>query len=368
MTSIVTGGREGAVRNEVALCLAGGGYPGALFEFGAVHALSTGLSAWRADRAPVIVGTSAGAVVGAVLAMGVDPREIRVALEGGKHPLEFRRGDFSRIPWRRHGAGGLRLLMALPRLVLRQLGQGGGDLLEDIRPLLPLGVFTNAGLVDFLERAARTVGEPRRFEDLRAPLVVTATDLDGGDRAVFGTGWDDSPPVALAVRASSAIPVYFEPVRIGRRDLIDGQIVDPLHLDLACVESTRAVIAINPLVSFRPDGSGKRVRDLGAPAVMDQSGRIAAGVKLRASQERFQREHPEVPCFFVEPGSSEVDELLRTGFNARSLTRAWELGFRCATRMLRDRGDRLAELPIEGLSTPDLDAVAREGARWGVAI
>lgn len=62
-----------------------------------------------------------------------------------------------------------------------------------------------------------------RIEDAERPLAIAATDLRSGAPVVLREG-----PVAEAVRASSALPGVFGSVRIGGRDLVDGGFVEPV--------------------------------------------------------------------------------------------------------------------------------------------
>ena len=309
-------------RLPVSLALAGGGLSGALYDFGAVCGLEAGLPNWRAVRSERIVGTSAGAVVGAILAFGMDPARVSEGFQnGGKHSLRFGRRDFYGVPWRERGA------------VLS-------------------GAFTNSGLERFIERAAAMAGCSDRFEDLKAPLLIPATDLDTGERVVFGPVGDNLPPVSRAVRASTAIPATFRPVMVGDRAFIDGQLLDPLHLDLAVGPQTRAVFAVSSLVPYRWPGRGRRVAAMRFPAILDQAARVSATVKLAPSIAAFKTQHPDVALFLIEPRAEDVAQLLTTGFRPASLRQAWQLGVEATARILRER-----KADLERLTGPvNLDA------------
>src|SRR5713101_6853878 len=82
-----------------------------------------------------------------------------------------------------------------------------------------LGLASNQRLENLIER----VFESRRFEDLRIPLAVVATDLTSGEPVVFTQG-----NLVDAIRASCAFPGLFEPVVIGTRCLADGGLVAPV--------------------------------------------------------------------------------------------------------------------------------------------
>ena len=65
----------------------------------------------------------------------------------------------------------------------------------------------------------------RPIEDLNIPCSIVATDMIHSDEVVFRTG-----SLFEAVRASISIPLFFKPVQIGKRLLIDGGILNPLPL------------------------------------------------------------------------------------------------------------------------------------------
>src|SRR5262249_53268825 len=158
---------------------------------------------------------------------------------------------------------------------------------------------------------------------------------------VFGPEGADLPSVSRAVRASSAIPATFRPVEIGGRSFIDGQLLDPLHLDLTLGPKTRAVFAGSSLVPYRWPGRGRRVSAMHFPAILDQAGRVSAIAKLTPSIATFKQRHPDVALFLVEPKPEDVAVLLTTGFQPASLKEAWNLGMEAANRMLADHKTEL---------------------------
>ena len=82
-----------------------------------------------------------------------------------------------------------------------------------------LGLASNHRLADLIER----VFQSRRFEDLRIPMAVVATNLNTGEPVVFTEGNMVDP-----IRASCAFPGIFEPVEIGTRWLVDGGLTAPV--------------------------------------------------------------------------------------------------------------------------------------------
>jgi NTE family protein len=77
-----------------------------------------------------------------------------------------------------------------------------------------MGLAASAPMAEFLGRLLKV----RRFEEMRLPLAVVATDLASGRPVVFR----DKGDVTLPVRASCSYPGLFQPVRCGDRYLVDG--------------------------------------------------------------------------------------------------------------------------------------------------
>lgn len=87
----------------------------------------------------------------------------------------------------------------------------------------------------------------RNLQQLRKPLAVVATRLEDGHRTVFTRG-----NVGQAVRASSSIPGVFEPVAISGKTYVDGGVVSPVPVDAARQLGAEVVIAVD--ISSRASG------------------------------------------------------------------------------------------------------------------
>lgn len=102
--------------------------------------------------------------------------------------------------------------------------------------------YPGRGLIrgDALARFARqhTGGLP--IEKLKLPLGIVATDLASGTGVLFQRG-----DTGTAVRASSAVPAVFQPVRIGEREYVDGGLVAPVPVRYARQMGAALVIAVD---------------------------------------------------------------------------------------------------------------------------
>lgn len=111
--------------------------------------------------------------------------------------------------------------------------------------------FPGRGLFrgEALARFVREHTGARAIEQMRLPLGIVATDLDSGQPILFQRG-----DAGTAVRASSAVPAVFQPVRIGAREYVDGGLVSPVPVRFARQMGAELVIAVD--ISQAPDGGG----------------------------------------------------------------------------------------------------------------
>ncbi|MBP7665569.1 MAG: patatin-like phospholipase family protein [Burkholderiaceae bacterium] len=110
--------------------------------------------------------------------------------------------------------------------------------------------FPGRGLIrgEALARYVREQTGGKLIEQLPLPLGIVATDLDNGQAVLFRRG-----DVGAAVRASSAVPAIFQPVKIGTREYVDGGLVSPVPVRFARQMGADLVIAVD--ISSPPDGN-----------------------------------------------------------------------------------------------------------------
>lgn len=117
--------------------------------------------------------------------------------------------------------------------------------------------FPGRGVIrgEALARWVREQTKGRLIEQMPLPLGIVAADLDSGQPIVFRRG-----DPGTAVRASSAVPAVFQPVRIGEREYVDGGLVAPVPVRFAREMGAELVIAVD--IATPPDGhpTGDAVR------------------------------------------------------------------------------------------------------------
>src|SRR5258708_30316893 len=129
---------------------------------------------------------------------------------------------------------------------------------------LPSGFCDSEATADYLARVFDLTGQTNDFRKLKKDLLIIATDLDNGERVVFGRGHNDRAPISRAAAASAAIPVLYKPVKISGRECVDGGLRGTASIDLAIERGADLVICINPLVPF--DNSAHSIPKLGTDA------------------------------------------------------------------------------------------------------
>ncbi|MES2634107.1 MAG: patatin-like phospholipase family protein [Pseudomonadota bacterium] len=110
--------------------------------------------------------------------------------------------------------------------------------------------FFSRGMLrgDALGRYVNTQLQGKLIEQMPMPLGIVATALQSGQGVLFQRG-----DAGMAVRASSAVPALFVPVRIGSQEFVDGGLVSPVPVRYARQMGAEVVIAVD--ISSAPEGN-----------------------------------------------------------------------------------------------------------------
>jgi NTE family protein len=177
---------------RIALALGGGAARG-FAHIGVIKALEA-----QGIYADIVVGTSAGSVVGALYAAGNNGFALqRVAMDMDEATIS---------DW------------AIP-------------LFGSVS-----GVLKGDALQSYVNKAVHNLP----IEKLKLPFGAVATDLNSGQPILFRRG-----NTGQAVRASSAVPGVFQPVKIGTRTYVDGGLVAPVPVRFAREMGADFIIAVN---------------------------------------------------------------------------------------------------------------------------
>ena len=234
---------------RIGLVLGAGGVVGHAFHAGVLAALQEE-TGWDARRADLLVGTSAGSGVAALLRAGLSPADLfarttEAVLSAEGTRLAARVGaPVGAVP---STAPGIDLLagMSAPTRLLAAARRPW-----EIR----LGTLAAAVLPAGRVSSELIAAPYRSLFDSPWPTESTwicAVHLDSGRRVVFGR--DGAPPahIADAVAASCAIPSFFTPVTIGGTRYVDGGAHSPTNVDVVAPEALDLVVVSSPMSSAR---------------------------------------------------------------------------------------------------------------------
>lgn len=225
-----------------------------------------------------VVGSSIGAVNGALIAAGMSPEDL------ARHWRSLRTRDIVSSRWQ-----------------LVRLLTGASS------------VFSSDRLRDFLERGLPV----RTFRELRLPLFIVATDLETGEAAVLNEG-----DLIEAILASTALPGLFPPVGWYGRKLVDGALSNNVPIDLAVERGAERIVG---MLCGCTKGLPPRPSLI---SVLSQSFSLAANARFRCDIRFYQ---PRVRLQILEPCPGPDLELL-------DFDRAWTLiepAYQHALRELR---------------------------------
>jgi NTE family protein len=272
-------------RTRTALVLGAGGIVGEAYEAGALTAMHESLG-WDPATADLIVGTSAGSLVGTLLRCGLAVKDLyayetnRPVSPPAKRLLASIVADWPapRMPGRPH--------FPSRSLLLRAMRHPWGSRAGLVCAALPVGRMDTSPYADRLRILTGDAWPDQK-------LWIVAAKLPTGRRVVFGT--PSCPPcdVPLAVSASCAIPGIFAPVQIDGSTYVDGGVHSPTNADLVMREDVDTVVVISPMSATRP--SIRRIRV--SPMRMFCRALLATEVRrLRAAGKRV---------VVVQPGVAE---------------------------------------------------------------
>jgi NTE family protein len=230
------------------LVLGAGGVLGFAWTIGALKAVQDA-EGWDPRTADVLVGTSAGSVMAAMLGAGVGVESIinhQRGVPGEDDPAidyDYDSDGGGALPPRPEWRMGSRALLLRAAAHPRRYPP-----MAALASMLPLGRGTLEPIAAMIDQLV----PPGEWAPHRATWVV-AMDYDSGRRTVFGRA--GSPPASLseAVSASCAIPAWYAPVRIGDRRYVDGGTCSPTSLDLLAGLQLEEVTVLSPMTSFTYD-------------------------------------------------------------------------------------------------------------------
>lgn len=252
-------------------------------------------------RPDIYVGASSGAILAAFASQGFTADEMV---------------NWFRPAWQREEGPALkgRHFFGLPTLAqLQRPGWLGSGMLS----------------IDRFEKWVRENLPSNDFRHIDRQVFITATDVDGRGRVVFGPQQREDVPISQAVAASCSVPGLFRPYKIGERFYVDGELVRTLSLDLAIKAGAEVLVVSNV---YRPTVTKSQERSLalrGPLSVVRQTVNIVLSEKEKRGIELIHRLYPQVTVLNV---SADLGGFSFT--SRRSARRLLTRGYREALRVL----------------------------------
>jgi len=372
----MTGRRAATHPEPITLLLPGGGPLGVAFQAGALICLEDLFAEDFRSHVKAIIGSSAGAVTGSFLSVGLTPQLVVKSLSG-RFPdeieyfdpailLQFDRGrvpnPFSTL-WRsllfflsdvRRGAE-----RDAPLAARKQRYEGYLGRVEDVINLVPKGWFSLAGLEAFLRRnLSSPKGRPFGFDHLRTDLFICATDLTAGRAVLFGKKkfahrvagtpffskhqYITGQTLAHAILCSSAIPFLFVPHADAHAILADGDTRNTTAVGVAkSLIGARFMITINPLVPLPHVTRSGQTSELFLQTLLTAlEGNVVANLKMEFEEKYHREQHGEESFDIIYFRPSPEDMRAMTGSSIVNLFRYRAanvfLGYRAVFETMRD--------------------------------
>lgn len=272
-------GSAGA-RPRIGLVLGGGGAKGGA-HIGVLKVLEE-------MRVPVdcIAGTSMGAIVGAAYSTGLTAEELAKVVTA--------------VNWKETLESAPREGYTVRRKALDFIFTNGFELgVKDGKIVFPGGIVPTQQIEGLFRRIVAGARQTVNFDRLPIPFRAVATDLESGEMKVFDRG-----DLAVAMRASMAVPAAFAPVEVNDRLYVDGMLVRNLPVDVArklCADVIIAVPLGNPVASRENLGN--------ALAVAGQAMNIAIEANEKAQLTTLTGKDVTIPVILKDVSSGDFHKV-----------------------------------------------------------
>jgi NTE family protein len=290
---------------QLGLVLGGGGLVGLGYHAGVMKALDE----FGADVASseIIVGTSAGSIIGSYMASGWSASDF-YEYAHGRHPNSVadetdQKDEVRRIFTPLYQSTGERIRRGIGGIFALASSRGywqtasrGHEPHSALKKLFPAGMYSTDETRERLWADLGTSDWPREG------LYICAVDLFTGELVPFGHPDAPEAPLPDAVLASTAIPGVFPAVKIGDRSYVDGGAASATSLNLATDAGCDAILCIAPL-GYKNDGvASPRDPRMFGPVLMRSFFARSLRKEVNAARARG------VDVFVIRPWLTELKE------------------------------------------------------------
>ncbi len=372
---------------KIGLALAGGGPLAAVYEIGALAALSESIEGFDVNDAAIYVGISAGGIIAAALANGISPHQMcRLFIESDVEATDGVALFKPEILLRPAGAELRKRLGMVPGLLLGSLFHYARHRssvfasFERFKEALPAGILSGDGIHLYLKETFSRGGRSNDFRKLRNKLIIVATDLDTGEAVRFGEpGWD-TVPISKAVQASAAVPGLFPPVEIDGHHFVDGALRKSMHASIALEDGVDLLFCVNAIVPYNANSrdqmaASAKLSSGGLLDVLSQTLRSILHSRIASGMANYAKSHPQVDILLFQPNQDDAELFFTNIFSYSNRRRMCEQAYQNTRLMLLERraeiGPKLArhglKLKLGVLRDTSLSLVQQAPSRQALA-
>jgi NTE family protein len=283
---------------KTAICLAGGGIEGSIYELGVLRSLDELFINKKVIDFDIFCGISAGAIVASIISNGVPPVQLTKSfvqdstMLAGLTPrvlFDPAYKEFASRIWN----------------VLRGSKDKRGIIIERLLSAIPNGFFKGDTLEKMIAIELSRPGRSNNFSELKKELYIGATDQDTYEHVVFGSeGWEDVP-ISAAVHASMALVPFYAPKWINGRWFIDGSYTKTSEIELAIEKGATLIIIVDPLIPIRAPESGY-VRQRGGVFSSIQGLKALINTRFKAILPHLMESNPDVDFLVFTPQEDDM--------------------------------------------------------------
>lgn len=377
-----------------ALVLAGGALTGASFKIGGLKALNDYFTNFNISQFDIYLGISSGSLLATALSGGLSPEEMLKSLDGTSkkflplkswhfywpnweeflvRPLKYTHRALTWLPsvlWRlttrlpKYQSGVKKLFWEFIKNPTNAGYEYLWEIIEEtalddldfpsLLECLPSGLFDNAPLETYLRQNIRrnkmTNNFVRAYKMSGKKLYITAMTLDGAKEEVFGHDERNDVTISKAVQASSAMPGFYRPVKIGDRYYVDGGVKNTANIDLMVEKGAKLIICYNP---FRPVEQNEFVdkmkshslTDEGLIAVLNQFFRTVFHTRLQNALKMYQKNpNFDGDILLIEPRADDEAFFAMNPFAMGHRLHAAQLGFESTRNSIEENYDQIESI------------------------
>jgi predicted acylesterase/phospholipase RssA len=174
-------------------------------------------------------------------------------------------------------------------------------------------------------------------------------------------------PISEAIRASTALPGLYTPVRIGDRTLVDGALLRTAHASLVLENGADLVITVNPLVTFsnsrRHNGHSHDLAEGGFITVMNQTFRALIQSRMQIGMAAYRERYPYSDRLLFQPDRDDEIMFFTNIFRYSERYRLASHAYQMTRHDLLEHADPLERVLKRHGVTLRLDRL-RDPQRW----